>query len=456
MQSATQQKNDRSAFTLIELLMVITIIAFLTSMTVVVMNGIADQAKGEATKTTVLKVNRLLEQRMEAFDRGFKGARRDQYVLGTVTLLASINGRFDYFTNHPDEAPPAIRLLARKAGFRFEFPQRIAEMNVTGTVAPAGTAGLGASVTNSATGMPNQIYRRIAFPAARNELIEGGNTTPSETDINSLVTTNWDKHIAYELAARATDLDSVHSTESSEILYFMLVKSNTLGASSGNADQFITAEISDTDQDGLPEFVDAWGHPLQFYRWPTRLFDPTAPSPFVPVFSNPTDNTEVDPTPDGIDADGNGREITPQERFYAGLLVKGLPPSPAAIGSATQRDMMLVDPDDPVGILYTFIEDETYKAMGIDLTLQYNETLFHTPDTYHTPLIVSAGADELLGLREPNNTNASLGIFGNLAQYAGTTAPGFSGPSFPASGGPVFEALLDNITNRNRRAGARR
>jgi hypothetical protein len=26
--------------------------------------------------------------------------------------------------------------------------------------------------------------------------------------------------------------------------------------------------VQDTDGDGLPEFVDAWGEPLQFYRWP--------------------------------------------------------------------------------------------------------------------------------------------------------------------------------------------
>ena len=27
-------------------------------------------------------------------------------------------------------------------------------------------------------------------------------------------------------------------------------------------------EVQDTDGDGLPEFVDAWGQPLQFFRWP--------------------------------------------------------------------------------------------------------------------------------------------------------------------------------------------
>ena len=33
-------------------------------------------------------------------------------------------------------------------------------------------------------------------------------------------------------------------------------------------DDFTDREVKDTDGDGLPEFVDAWGQPLQFFRWP--------------------------------------------------------------------------------------------------------------------------------------------------------------------------------------------
>lgn len=450
MFSTSQHNQNRSGFTLLELLMVVTVIGIMATLTVAVMNGITTQAEEEATKTTVLKVSRLLEQRIEAFERAFKGARKDAYVQATVALLQAIDGRFDYFLTHPDEAPPAIRFLAYKAAFRFEIPQRMVEMNVGGGATPAGP-GLPASdpATDPDNGLPNVIYRKIAYPAARAELVAGGNTNPSDLQINTLVSTNWAKHLAYETQARQSDVDTVHSTESAEVLYYMLTQSGTFGSSVADADQFISAEVQDTDEDGLPEFVDAWGHPLQFYRWPTRLFDPTAPNPFEPDFDDPLDPTEVDPTPDNDESDGL-REILVSERDYAGLLVKGLPPSPRAIGSATQRDMMLVDPDDPVGILYTFIEDPYYKDLGIDLTLEYNEEKYHTPDTYHTPLIVSAGADEHLGLREPNNTNGASGIFGNLGQYASTTV------TSPLPSARVLDHLFDNITNRNRRAGARR
>src|SRR5262249_17242527 len=33
-------------------------------------------------------------------------------------------------------------------------------------------------------------------------------------------------------------------------------------------DDFRDTEVKDTDGDGLMEFIDAWGEPLQFYRWP--------------------------------------------------------------------------------------------------------------------------------------------------------------------------------------------
>ena len=46
------------------------------------------------------------------------------------------------------------------------------------------------------------------------------------------------------------------------------------GVAPVGVDAFLEQEIADTDNDGLPEFVDAWGNPLRFYRWPTRLIKP--------------------------------------------------------------------------------------------------------------------------------------------------------------------------------------
>ncbi len=59
-----------------------------------------------------------------------------------------------------------------------------------------------------------------------------------------------------------------HKTARSEMLYALLVNGQGPLGSAFSADDFRDNEVQDTDGDGLMEFVDAWGEPLQFYRWP--------------------------------------------------------------------------------------------------------------------------------------------------------------------------------------------
>jgi prepilin-type N-terminal cleavage/methylation domain-containing protein len=59
-----------------------------------------------------------------------------------------------------------------------------------------------------------------------------------------------------------------HQTARAEMLYALLVESSGPLGSVFSRDDFTSKEVMDTDQDGLPEFVDAWGQPLQFFRWP--------------------------------------------------------------------------------------------------------------------------------------------------------------------------------------------
>jgi prepilin-type N-terminal cleavage/methylation domain-containing protein len=459
--SSSQNCEQPRGFTLLELLIVVAIIAVLATLSISVMNGIADQAQAEATNVTLLKVNRILEQRIEAFDRAFKGSREDTYVAGTVGLLAqNADGRFDYFLKHPEEAPPEIKALARKAGFRFEFPQRSADLISSGVA----TVSVG---TTPNVLVPAALYNKMLVPRARIQLIEGGNPAPTTAQIQTQVQTNWQKHVSHEIAVLAatggmTSTGSqagLHSTESSEMLYFTLVESGAFGTNPTVADQFTSQEIADTDSDGLPEFVDGWGNPLRFYRWPTRLVDPDAPSPFDPVFGTAGDPTEVDLTPNNVSDPGSTgtRRVTKDavltglnERALAEVLLKGLPPAPIAIGNSAPRDTLLIDPDDPIGFLYSFLENQAYKDMGVFVIREFNETNYHTPDTYHAPLVISAGSDGLLGLREPNDVDGPNGIFGNCAQYAGTRVSAFN----PSSG--VVDSLFDNRTNRNKRAGAGR
>lgn len=388
---------DRRAFTLVELLIVIGIIAILMSLTFSVMYGLTTQAESEATAATIRKIDGVLQQRIDAFNRAFKGARADAAANIVRLKLAQQN-----IHGVRDEV---IEILARKRSYRFEFPQRMAERYIEEH----------ASTSSKVPGMADSVFIAVAAPYARDQLIAEGTANPTDADVLGRVTSNWAKHD--------------DKTESAEMLYFALTAAASYGVGAVDNDRFTEREVADTDEDGLPEFIDAWGQPLRYYRWPTRLICMDPPTPFQPDLSDPSDATDT-------------RFIRSDNRETAGLLIRGLSPPPLTLpNGALPRDLLLTDPDDPVGRLYSELERLNGANGKPVFATEFNETNYHTPDTWHTPLIISGGADEELGLLEP--TDDSGGNFGNLAQLK-------------SSVGSVRDSFTDNITNRNRSAGARR
>ena len=430
MNCQLQKSNRQSGFTLLELLMVITIIGILMSMSFVVMLGFLETAEVEATSATIQKLSRLMEQRTEAFERAFTGVRKQQTMLAMRKLLADPNLDLDQTDGIFGVYDEAVEILAKKALFRFEMPQRFSERLLFGD---PGTI---------VAGLPNSIYRAIAAPRARTVL-----GLPTTTDLTNAA-------IVSEVGAKWANHNPL--TESAELLYFSLFASGSYGSSSVDADRFTDLEIRDTDNDGLPEIVDAWDQPLRFYRWPTRLIDWNPPSPFQPNLANVSDPTDVlmniDTDNDNIpDTTIGQRVITGDQRAVAGILLKGLPPLPSAFPNGVlPRDLLLTDPDDPVGTLYSELE----RLNGLNgfplLAAEFNEAEYHTPDTFHAPLIVSAGPDKAIGLYEPNDT-ANLG---NLAAY-NTDLNGNGTRGEVADFAAMLDLITDNITSRNKIAGTR-
>ena len=79
--------------------------------------------------------------------------------------------------------------------------------------------------------------------------------------------TNGDANLQAQILARL-NLHQ-HNTARSEMLYAVLVEGLGPYGAVLNRDDFTSKEVQDTDGDGMPEFIDAWGQPLQFYLWPT-------------------------------------------------------------------------------------------------------------------------------------------------------------------------------------------
>ena len=88
-----------------------------------------------------------------------------------------------------------------------------------------------------------------------------------------------------------------HNTARSEMLYAILVEGVGPLGSAFNRDDFTDREVQDTDGDGLPEFVDAWGQPLQFFRWPLLYHTDTQRGQVIDYW----DYTQAPPAPSAVE-----------------------------------------------------------------------------------------------------------------------------------------------------------
>ena len=428
-----RRSEGRIAFTLIEILVVVAIIGVLVSLLGTVVTNSIRKAREAATIALIQKIDGLLEERLKGFERATK-SRDFQRVVETVTnqLLQQsedINGNG---TLDPGEdlngnglidrgvlriSPKVIEAIARKEFFRQYFPQRFEEM------APNSTA----------------------FPQTT--------LLPAVMSSDPQITFDATKHR--------------RRTESSALLYYSLTRMHVFGVPPVGESEFGTSEFRDTDGDGLLEFVDAWGRPLRFYRWPTRLLKPNGPYGIDGLPAGGTFAT--------YGSVGSDDVVIPQNiRDMASLLITGIVSGPVVPG---QWDGLSEDPDDPYGLIMTELKRQfasgvnafpVYPIGSPSSPSRYQEPYYSTLDTYHTPLIISVGGDGVaagnaadtdietgLGLFEPwqgTDTNgdgipdSELGI---MAQPRGLT---ISGGQYviPSS---VLNAFTDNITNRNRRAG---
>lgn len=207
-------------------------------------------------------------------------------------------------------------------------------------------------------------------------------------------------------------------SESSELLYWILTNSEVYGVGPVDQSEFSSNEVQDTDQDGLLEFIDGWGHPLRFYRSPTHLF-------------RPGDGATIPP---GMNSAG---VLSPPDRTFVSVMWSGLPAIPTVAG---ELDPLTRDPDDPTGQLWSFATSNAAPAGALTAI----QNFYGTPNTYHAFLIVSPGPDNKLGMLEPafetqiDLTTPALGTpqgrLGALSSWASIES----------------NPINDNITNRKR------
>lgn len=202
-------------------------------------------------------------------------------------------------------------------------------------------------------------------------------------------------------------LSSANSVE----IFFYFITQTTISDSPVGTDAFSSSEVKDTNNNGLQEFVDAWGTPLRFYRWPTRLF-----------------------RSGGQNGAHSLANISAQDADNARSLFSTMP-----VFSGNLANDLARDPGDP---LWSLLNDlSNFETVPVQMYVnpivgnppQTTPVMMHTPATFHVYLIVSAGPDKTFGMFDPSDV-PNFGYLGAVQDK---------------------EALRDDIISLNIRAGGK-
>lgn len=241
----TRRRTQRPSggFTLVELLIVVTIIGIIAAMVLGAVHAARESARRLKTRSTITKLHAIIAEKYESY-------RTRRVPIDTSGLAP---GAAAYF-----------RLRGIRELMRMEMPERLNDITHPGST-------------------------------------DYGNDPPQVGDINLAVdipyppppaTATITMQLYRPAQARAFFMRILQSHpgnttyDSAEYLYLIV-------SMAGRRDQFNEDEIGDVDQDGWLEFVDAWGNPIEFLRWApgfmesdrqqlTFVLNPSPPPTYVP------------------------------------------------------------------------------------------------------------------------------------------------------------------------------
>ncbi|QEG34492.1 hypothetical protein Pr1d_17720 [Bythopirellula goksoeyrii] len=213
----TPHSAFRSGVTLIELLIAVAIIATLSAVFLGASRSAMESARAARTKTTIAKLHTLLMEQYASY----------------MTRQVDID--------IPSGTDPQVRndllVIGRRELMKYEMPDRWSDVDLLAnplnkpTSTAQGSRDRSTVVLRNVPAVARMYYRRFE---------------------KALATTN-------------NDMGKVNQNGSAECLYLTIM----LLTGDGEARTlFSPQDIGDTDEDGAPEFLDGWGNPIRWVRWP--------------------------------------------------------------------------------------------------------------------------------------------------------------------------------------------
>jgi prepilin-type N-terminal cleavage/methylation domain-containing protein len=225
--------QPRRGVTLIELLVVIMIIALLAALVLGVAALAGETAREAQTKHTVQRLHTLLMD--------YYGTFKTRRVRLNPAIEASIDN--DSSLNTPAKkgrAKAQARLYALRELMVMEVPDRWSDILLN-------------AVPPTPTGWADALKPIYLDPAS---LSAHGRTDLSEAYLR--------RYFAIAKSPNRPTAEVLTDNQGAECLYMVIM----LATGDGEARTlFAESNIGDTDGDGAPEFLDGWGHPINFLRW---------------------------------------------------------------------------------------------------------------------------------------------------------------------------------------------
>lgn len=258
----------RPSFTLIELLVVVGIIGIMSSMVLFTLAGAQNEARAARTRGTIQKINEIILQKWEEY----------RYKPVDVRLPPQASAPI------PGSQPPRypvsprdaarLRMTVLRDTMRMEMPDRITDL----LYEPSQYTVAYRNDINDATSFAGTKIERaiphgfaLIYDALRTQIntlrAQGHPRWTNGLVLNPLpINTTYPAGTSVGRYSSDSDANWSNAVQSGELLYLLVATSQYGGASA--LEYFRPSEVGDPDEDGLLEFLDAWGESIAWIRWP--------------------------------------------------------------------------------------------------------------------------------------------------------------------------------------------
>lgn len=219
----------RNGFTLVELMITISVIAILSGVVIFALFSAQETAKAAKTRSIIAKLNGVIAARYEGYM-----TRRLPIEVRRAEHYTDVNNNGRWDTGEPYD-----------------------DINGDNTWSPAATLYQASKLRLDAL----RETMRIELPDRYSDIYDNP-VSPSTIETNAPKIPEPALHQAYRNAVTST---STGEYQSAECLYLIVM----LSSSDEYAERphFADGDIGDTDNDGMKEFLDGWKRPIRFLRW---------------------------------------------------------------------------------------------------------------------------------------------------------------------------------------------